>query len=221
MSAASGGVTPSSVTPSSVTSDRAFKAGLKALAAADADLARALAAHGHPPFRRIAPGYAALLRILIGQQVSTQSAAAIWRKLTEALGPEPTAGAMLIQSEETLRGFGFSRQKIAYGLGLAREIDEGRLDLDGLASLGDEDAIRELVRVKGIGRWTAEVYLLFALGRRDILPAADLALAIAYQRVKKLDARPDPRRLAALAEPWKPWRGAVAHLLWHVYKQPL
>lgn len=204
-----------------MTSDAAFEAALAGLAAADADLARALAAHGHPPFRRIAPGYAALLRILVGQQVSTQSAAAIWRKLTEALGPDPSAGAMLVQSEESLRGFGFSRQKIAYGLGLAREIDEGRLDLDGLGGLDDEAAIGELVRVKGIGRWTAEVYLLFALGRRDILPAADLALAIAYQRVKRLDHRPDPKRLAALAEPWTPWRGAVAHLLWHVYKQPL
>lgn len=210
-----------SVTSAGVTSDRAFRAGLKMLAAADADLARALVAHGHPPFRRIEPGYAALLRILIGQQVSTQSAAAIWRKLTEAVGPSPTAGAMLIQSEESLRGFGFSRQKIAYGLGLAREIDEGRLDLDGLDALDDEDAIRALVRVKGIGHWTAEVYLLFALGRRDILPSADLALAIACQRMKGLDARPDPRRLAALADAWKPWRGAVAHLLWHVYKQPL
>ena len=202
-------------------SDRAFLLGLKRIGAADPDVALALTTHGRPPIRRIEPGYAALLRILVGQQVSTQSAAAIWRKTTEALGPAPRSDSVLALDDDGLRRFGFSGQKIAYSRALAREIAEGRLDLDHLRRSDDEEAMARLTRMKGIGPWTAQIYLLFALGRPDIFPAADLALAIAYQRIKGNKARPDPKRLADLAEAWRPWRGAVAHLLWHVYKQPL
>ncbi len=202
-------------------SDRAFLLGLKRIAASDPDVGRAFATHGRPPFRRVEPGYAALLRILIGQQVSTQSAAAIWRKTTEALGPAPTAESVLALDDDGLRRFGFSGQKIAYGRALAREIAEGRLDLDLVHRSPDDEAMAMLTRMKGIGPWTAQVYLLFALGRPDVFPAADLALLIAYQRIKKAETRPDPKRMADLAEAWRPWRGAVAHLLWHVYKQPL
>ncbi|MBM3533277.1 MAG: DNA-3-methyladenine glycosylase 2 family protein [Alphaproteobacteria bacterium] len=202
-------------------SDRAFLAGLRRVAAGDPDLKDALARHGRPPIRRVDPGYAALLRILIGQQVSTQSAAAIWRKTTEALGPAPTAESVLALGEEDLRRFGFSGQKIRYSRDLARAIAEGRLELDRVHRSPDDEAMAALTAMKGIGPWTAQIYLLFALGRPDIFPAADLALAIAYQRIKGSKARPDPKRLAQLAEAWSPWRGAVAHLLWHVYKQPL
>jgi DNA-3-methyladenine glycosylase II len=202
-------------------SDRAFLLGLRRIAAADPDVGRALDTHGRPPIRRIDPGYPALLRILVGQQVSTQSAAAIWRKTTEALGPAPTAESVLALDDDGLRRFGFSGQKIAYSRALAREIAEGRLDLDHVHRSPDEEAMALLTAMKGIGPWTAQIYLLFALGRPDIFPAADLALAIAYQRIKGGKARPDPKRLADLAEAWAPWRGAVAHLLWHVYKQPL
>jgi DNA-3-methyladenine glycosylase II len=202
-------------------SDRAFLSGLRHIAAGDPDIGRALATHGRPPIRRIEPGYAALLRILVGQQVSTQSAAAIWRKLTEALGPEPSSASMLALADDDLRRFGFSGQKITYGRGLAREIEEGRLDLDLVHRSPDDEAMEALTRMKGIGPWTAQIYLLFALGRPDVFPAGDLALLIAYQRIKGTRARPDPKRMAAIAEAWSPWRGSVAHLLWHVYKQPL
>jgi len=202
-------------------SDRAFLSGLRRIAADDPHLKDALARHGRPPIRRIDPGYAALLRILVGQQVSIQSAAAIWRKVTEALGPAPTAESILTLGEEDFRRFGFSGQKVRYSRGLALEIAEGRLDLDHVHRSPDEEAIDALVRIKGIGPWTAQIYLLFALGRPDIFPAADLALLIAYQRIKGTKTRPDPKRMATIAEAWSPWRGAVAHLLWHVYKQPL
>ncbi len=202
-------------------SDRSFMAGLKRVAAADPDIARALAAHGRPPIRRIEPGYAALLRIMVGQQVSTQSAAAIWKRTTDRLGASPTAEALLAASDAELRGFGFSRSKVAYSRSLAREIAEGRLDLDHVHSSPDGEAMAMLTSMKGIGPWTAQVYLLFALGRPDIFPAADIALIIACQRIKGIETRPDPKRMAGIAESWRPWRGAVAHLLWHVYKQPL
>lgn len=202
-------------------SDRAFLSGLKRVAAADPDVGRALATHGRPPFRRVEPGYGALLRILVGQQVSTQAAAAIWKRATDRLGPSPTPGALLAASDEELRSFGFSGSKVVYSRALAREIAEGRLDLDHVHRSPDDEAMAMLTRMKGIGPWTAQVYLLFALGRPDVFPAADLALLIAYQRIKGTETRPDPKRMAGLAEAWRPWRGAVAHLLWHVYKQPL
>lgn len=202
-------------------SDRAFMAGLKRIAAADPDIGRALATHGRPPIRRIEPGYGALLRIMVGQQVSTQSAAAIWKRTTDRLGASPTAEALLAASDEDLRGFGFSGSKIVYSRALAREIAEGRLDLDHVHRSADDEALALLTAMRGIGPWTAQVYLLFALGRPDIFPAADIALIIAYQRLKGIETRPDPKRMAEIAESWRPWRGAVAHLLWHVYKQPL
>lgn len=202
-------------------SDRAYLAGLKRVAESDRDIARAVAAYGKPPIRRVDPGYAALLRILVGQQVSTQAAAAIWKRTVDRLGPSPTAEAVLQAADDELRSFGFSRSKIVYSRALAEAIAEGRLDLDRVHRSGDDEAMALLTSMKGIGPWTAHIYLLFALGRPDIFPAADLALAVAYQRIKGDAARPDPRRLAELAEAWRPWRGAVAHLLWHVYKQPL
>jgi DNA-3-methyladenine glycosylase II len=202
-------------------SDRAFLQGLRRVAASDPDIARALAVHGRPPIRRVEPGFAALLRILVGQQVSTQAAAAIWTRTIDRLGERPTAEALLGAGDEDLRGFGFSRSKIAYSRALAEAVVAGRLDLDRVHRSPDDEAMAALTAMKGIGPWTAEVYLLFALGRPDVFPAADIALATAYRRVKGGRSRPDPKRLAALAEPWRPWRGAVAHLLWHVYKQPL
>ncbi|MSP47919.1 MAG: DNA-3-methyladenine glycosylase 2 family protein [Alphaproteobacteria bacterium] len=202
-------------------SDRVFLSGLKRVAAVDPDVGRALDVHGRPPIRRAEPGYGALLRILIGQQVSTQAAAAIWGRTTDRLGLSPTAEALLAAGDEDLRACGFSRAKVVHSRALARAIAEGRLDLDRVHRSPDDEAMALLTAMKGIGPWTAQIYLLFALGRPDVFPAADLALAIAYQRIKGGKARPDPKRLAELAEAWRPWRGAVAHLLWHVYKQPL
>jgi DNA-3-methyladenine glycosylase II len=189
---------------------------LNALAARDRDVAAALAAIGPPAPRDRPPGFGSLLRAIVAQQISTAAAMSLWTRLAAAIDPvTPEVVARL--DAEALRALGFSRQKAAYALGLARDILDRRVDLESLPSLDDESAIAHLMQIKGIGRWSAEVYLLFALGRPDIWPAGDLALAVAMQRLKRLRRRPDPKRLIRLAEPWRPYRGAAAHFLWHYY----
>jgi DNA-3-methyladenine glycosylase II len=190
---------------------------LDALAAADADLARALAQVGYPAPRQRDPGFATLLRIILAQQVSTASAAAIWRKLEAALGGEVGPDRFLGLDDAALRAAGFSGRKAEYARGLCRAIAEGALDPDALALLDEETAIAALVRLRGFGRWSAEIYLLFALGRADTFPADDLAIQIAYQRLKRLDARPTAKVLRTSSEPWRPYRGAAAVFLWHYY----
>jgi DNA-3-methyladenine glycosylase II len=199
--------------------DRSITPGLQALAERDTDIAAALALIGPPPSRARPPGFSSLLRAIVAQQVSAASAAALWARLAAAIDPiEPASVACL--ELEALRKLGLSRPKARYALGLARDILDGRIDLERVPTLADEEAIAHLVQIKGIGRWSAEVYLLFALGRPDIFPAGDLALAIAMQRLKRLRRRPDPKRLMKLAEPWRPYRGAAAEFLWHFYKSP-
>ncbi len=193
-----------------------LKRGLRHIAEHDADMAAALEAHGHPKLRRREPGFATLLRVIVGQQLSIAAAATIWQRLEEAVSPLTPQGLMT-QSETTLRGVGLSRQKIGYARGLAGDVRLGRVDLGGLAAMADDAALAELVKIKGIGRWSAEIYLLFALGRADILPVDDLALLTETQRIKGLTKRPDAKKMIAIAEPWRPWRGAAAHLLWHTY----
>lgn len=194
----------------------ALAAALEALAARDADLHAALAAVGPPPPRDLAPGFAGLVRIIIGQQVSAAVARVFWARMQATFDPL-TPAALLEAPPQALRALGLSQRKAEYAQALAAEVLEGRLDLERLPSLDDEQAIAELVRLRGIGRWTAEIYLLFALGRLDVWPAADLALAVALQRLKRLKLRPDPERVLRLARPWRPYRGAAAHLLWHYY----
>lgn len=192
-------------------------AGLAALAAADADLAAVLARFGAPPSRRRAPGFESLVKIIVGQQVSVASADAIWRRLEAGLGrvaPEPVLAA----GPDRLATMGLSRPKAAYVSGIAEAVTGGALDLDGLDALADEDAMAALVAIRGIGRWTAEIYLLSALGRPDVWPAGDLALMNAARAVKRLDARPDAGGMIALAEAWRPWRAVAARLLWHYYR---
>jgi DNA-3-methyladenine glycosylase II len=192
-------------------------AALSTLARRDPDIAAALRAIGPPPPRDRPPGFSSLLRAIVAQQISAASAAALWARLAAAVDPiAPETIAPL--GLDALRALGFSRQKALYAQGLARDVLEQRVDLDLLSTLDDEAAVAHLVRIKGIGRWSAEVYLLFALGRTDVFPAGDLALAVALQRLKRLRRRPDPKRLLKLAEPWRPYRGAAAHFLWHYYK---
>ena len=190
---------------------------LDALAAADADLAKALAQVGYPAPRRRDPGFATLLRIILAQQVSTASAAAIWRKLEAALEGEVGPERLLALDDAALRAAGFSAPKAAYARGLCRAITEGTLDPAALALLEEEAAIETLIRLRGFGRWSAEIYLLFALGRADVFPADDLAIQLAYQRLKRLESRPKARLLRELTEPWRPHRGAAAVFLWHYY----
>ncbi len=197
--------------------DKSLQPALDALAARDPDIARCFAACGLPPVRRQKPGFAGLIHIIMAQQVSTASAAAIIGRLNAALGTLTPAGFLALDETE-LKAIGLSRQKMLYGRALAEDVLARRIDLRALKAMDDDEAIAHLVQAKGIGRWTAEIYLLFALRRPDIWPADDLAVQAAAQRVKNLDARPDERTLRALGEAWRPHRSAAAHLLWHAYR---
>ncbi|MEA3003430.1 MAG: DNA-3-methyladenine glycosylase, partial [Sphingomonadales bacterium] len=145
---------------------------------------------------------------------SIKAAASMWAKLTAAIGDPPDPERLLAASDEALRAAGLSRQKAGYARSLAEEVISGRLDFDRLPE-DDEEAIAHLVQVKGIGRWTAEIYLLFAEGRRDIWPAGDLAVQIETGAIMGLDGRPGEKQVRALAEAWRPHRGALAVFAWH------
>jgi DNA-3-methyladenine glycosylase II len=187
---------------------------LDALAAIEPRIAAALADVGYPEPRISEPGYQTLLRAIVGQQVSVASAASMWAKLTALVGDPPEPAALLAASDDALRSAGLSRQKASYSRSLAEEVVSGRLDFARLPA-GDEEAIAELVRVKGIGRWTAEVYLLFAEGRSDVWPAGDLAVQIETGRIMGLDGKPTEKRVREIAEAWRPHRGAFAIFAWH------
>ncbi len=187
---------------------------LDSLAAIEPRIAAALAEVGYPEPRISEPGYQTLLRAIVGQQVSVASAASLWARLTAAVGDPPDPVALLAASDETLRSAGLSRQKASYARSLAEEVVSGRLDFAKLPA-DDEEAIAELVRVKGIGRWTAEVYLLFAEGRTDVWPAGDLAVQIETGRIMGLEGKPDEKRVREIAEAWRPHRGAFAIFAWH------
>jgi DNA-3-methyladenine glycosylase II len=191
-------------------------AALDSLAITEPAFAAALGRVGYPAPRIRERGYATLLRTIVGQQVSVKAADAVWRKLEALVGDATDPVAIAAASDEALRACGFSRQKSSYAKSLADEVTSGRLDLDDLP-VDDEEAIAALVRVKGIGRWSAEIYLLFAEGRTDIWPAGDLAVQIEVGRILGHDARPSEKLTRALAEPWRPHRGAAAIFAWHHY----
>lgn len=194
-----------------------LRASIDALATAESAFARALERVGYPEPRIRDRGYATLLRTIIGQQVSVAAANAIWSKVEAAIGAIGDPAAMAAASDEILRGAGLSRQKIAYARSLVEEVDSGRLDFAALPA-DDEQAIASLTRIKGIGRWSAEIYLLFAEGRPDIWPAGDLAVQIEIGRILGHDERPSEKLTRQLAEPWRPHRGAAAIFAWHHYK---
>jgi len=193
-----------------------LRADIDQLAAAEPAFAAALARVGYPAPRIRERGYATLLRTIIGQQVSVKAADAVWRKLADAVADPTDPHAIAAASDETLRACGFSRQKSGYAKSLADEVTSGRLDLDNLPQ-DDEEAIVALTRVKGIGRWSAEIYLLFAEGRGDIWPAGDLAVQIEVGRILGHEARPSEKMTRALAENWRPYRGAAAIFTLHHY----
>lgn len=197
-----------------------LRAGLDAIAAREPRMAAALARAGYPEPRLRDRGYATLLRTIIGQQVSFKAADSIWRKLEAAVGAIDDPGALLKLSDEALRSAGLSRQKMAYARSLAAESAGGRLDFAALPK-EDEAAIKLLSGVKGIGRWSAEIYLLFAEGRRDIWPAGDLAVQIETGRIMGLADKPSERVTRELAEAWRPYRGAAAVFMWHHYLTPV
>src|SRR6478735_36597 len=192
-------------------------AGIDAVAARDPRIAAALERVGYPGPRLRERGYRTLLRTIVGQQVSVAAAARMWRKLEATLGEDMPAAALLAAEFDALRACGLSRQKQGYARSLCELVVSGELDLENLPP-DDEEAIAELVRIKGIGRWSAEIYLLFAEGRPDIWPAGDLAVQIEIGRLLGDAERPTEKRVREVAEPWRPHRGAAAIFAWHHYK---
>jgi DNA-3-methyladenine glycosylase II len=190
-------------------------AGLDEIAAREPAIARALKLAGYPPPRVRPTGYVTLMRTIVGQQVSVAAATSVWNKLEAALD-EVTPEAVLAADFDTLRACGLSRQKQGYARSLSELVASGELDLDALPE-DDEEAIAHLVRIKGIGRWSAEIYLLFAEGRPDIWPAGDLAIQEGLGRILGLPERPSEKAVRAAAEGWRPHRGAVTLLTWHCY----
>ena len=161
-------------------------------------------------------GFPGLLRIVMEQQLSTRVAVALWEKLQAMVGTV-TPDSILALSENDLRACGFSRQKIGYARGLADAVTSGRIDIDAIHRMDDEEAIAALVELKGIGRWTAEIYLMSALDRPDIWPVGDLAIQLGVQRLKGWAEKPTQAQLMAVAEPWRPHRSLAARLVWHHY----
>jgi DNA-3-methyladenine glycosylase II len=190
--------------------------GVEFLSALDPDLARIHATLGPPPLWAREPGFATLVHIILEQQVSLASAAAAFGKLKQASG-EVTPLTYLSFTDEELKTIGFSRQKAAYCRGLARAILDGQLRLNELEQLDDDPARAALINVKGIGPWTADIYLLMVLLRPDSWPSGDLALAVAMQETKNLPSRPTPAELEQIAVAWKPWRAVAARMLWQAY----
>lgn len=189
---------------------------LDAVAASDPVVAGALERCDYPEERIRLTGYRTLLRTIVGQQVSVAAAASVWNKLEIELGEEMEARELLARDFDTLRACGLSRQKQGYARSLCELVAQGELDLDNLPA-DDEDAIAELIRIKGIGRWSAEIYLLFAEGRQDIWPAGDLAVQEAVGRLLELPERPSEKETRALGDRWRPYRGAMAIFTWHTY----
>ena len=190
---------------------------MTALCAIEPAFAVAIGNAGHPAPRISERGFATLLRTIVGQQVSVASAQAVWTKLDTVVGGAGDPAKIAAASDETLRSAGLSRQKLGYARSLADEVTSGRLDLANLPE-DDEEAIAALVRVKGIGRWSAEIYLLFAEGRTDIWPAGDLAIQIEIGRILGHETRPSEKLTREVAEAWRPHRGAAAIFAWHHYQ---
>jgi DNA-3-methyladenine glycosylase II len=196
---------------------RSTRAAIAALCALDADFAGIEAAAGPLPWRTRAVGFSGLLQAIVGQQISNQAAAAIWRRVATLPGGLDPA-ALLALDDGALRAAGLSRPKVAHAKALAAAFVSGHLSRESIAALPDEAAIAHIAAVRGMGRWSAEVYLLFAEQRPDIFPADDIALAGAAAALKGLDARPAAREFRRLAEAWAPYRSLAARLLWHHWR---
>jgi DNA-3-methyladenine glycosylase II len=193
------------------------RAALDRLIARDPDLAGIEARAGPLPWRTRSPGFPGLLQAIVAQQISNQAAAAIWGRLRAVGGALEPAG-MLALSDESLRAAGLSRPKISHCRSLATAFVDGVLTADGIAAMEDEAAVAAIAAVRGLGRWTAEVYLLFALGRHDVFPAGDIALQASVAHLKGLPERPGPSVLREMADSWRPARGLAARLLWHHWR---
>ena len=193
-----------------------MQAAVGELAVRDAVLGSVVTRFGPPPLWGREPGFGALLRIILEQQVSLASARATYDRLYLAIG-EPIPGALLALDDAQLKAIGFSRQKTRYARALSERIAAGQLDLDALGALDDEAVRAKLIELPGIGPWTAEIYLLMSLRRPDAWPAGDLALVKAIRTLYGLPAMPGQEEVIAMAERWRPWRAVAARVLWHFY----
>ena len=193
-----------------------FAHAARKLSERDADLASVIRKYGLPPLWTREPGFPTLVYIILEQQVSLASARALYQRLQDAVRPF-TPGRFLKLTEVAMRQLGFSRQKAHYTRLLAEAIYRKKFALQKLHELEDKLAREQLMTLKGIGNWTADIYLLSALRRPDIWPVGDLALATAVQEVKRLRKRPSPEKLEKMSAPWRPWRAVAARLFWHAY----
>jgi DNA-3-methyladenine glycosylase II len=196
--------------------ERTFSTAVDELVTRDADLARVVDEHGRPRLWTRPAGFAALVLLILEQQVSLASAAAAYGRVLDRLG-SMTPDLLIATSPEELRADGVSRQKDRYLRALCQALVGGSLDLDALVTLPDQEARRALVALPGIGPWTADVYLLACLGRPDLWPVGDRALQVATAEALGLDDVPSPLGLAGLGERWRPLRSTAARLLWHGY----
>jgi DNA-3-methyladenine glycosylase II len=201
--------------PLALNEDRLAEAA-KVLATLDKDLARILADHGTPPLWARKPGFVTLVRIILEQQVSLASADAMYRRLIDNISPL-TPASVLTAGASHLRSFGVTRQKATYFINVAEAIENGELDLRKLGRQSDEEVLAKLTSVKGIGPWTAKIYLLMALRRPDIWPIGDIALATAFKSMKGRQERPTQAELDGFAKAWRPHRATAARMLWHYY----
>ena len=189
------------------------------LARVEPAFARTMETHGRPQPRVRPTGHVTLLRTIVGQQVSVAAADSMWRKLTARYGEDPDLAAMVAASDEEMREAGLSRQKAGYARSLARLVLDGDVDFAALP-VDDEAAIEELTKIKGIGRWSAEIYLLFSECRPDVFPAGDLAVQVELGRILEREDRPPEKLVREWAKEWSPHRGAAAILAWHSYMAP-
>jgi DNA-3-methyladenine glycosylase II len=199
-----------------VRTTESIRAAVDALAEREPRFAAVVEKFGHPEPRSSPRGATTLLRTIVGQQVSVAAARSMWAKLEAAYGSPPELEKLLTASDDELRQAGISRQKAGYIRSLAGLVTSRQLDLDALPS-DDDEAVALLTKIKGIGRWSAEIYLLFAEGRPDIWPAGDLAVQVEIGRLFGLADKPSEKQIRELADRWRPYRGAAAILAWHSY----
>ena len=188
---------------------------LDSLAAIDPDIADALIRFGPPPDRSLPASFETLARSILGQQISRAAASSIWARMCKHNCN--TASVIAVKTPDDMMPLGLSRRKAEYLIGIADEIKSGRLNLTNLKSMSGDDAHKRLIEIRGIGTWTADNFRLFALGDMDAWPANDLALQEGMKRLKNLDKRPSGKDLFALGDAWRPFRGAGALMLWHIY----
>jgi DNA-3-methyladenine glycosylase II len=201
--------------PETLTEDN-FADGLNFLGSRDPDLAEIFTRFGTPPLWVREPGFSTLIQIILEQQVSLASAKAVYTRLQATISPI-TPELFLQLDDVEIKRIGFSRQKTLYARTLAQSIIAGQVDLSSLSTMDDEEIRTVLKKLKGIGDWTVDIYLMMALRRPDSLPKGDLGLILAIQRVKRLEHRPSAAEIELIAEIWRPWRAVATRLLWHYY----